>query len=113
MTTQLELEHYMDMNTRNQACAQAATALRDAWTAMEAALGLDEAMELANDLNLGELIECLDGGVPEQVAREIFRDAWELMDQALGYEASSDLAEESLVTIIYQLERQEFVGVAE
>ena len=103
----------MDMNQRRLLALRAAATLRDAWTAMEQALGLEEAMELANDLNLGELIECLDDGVPEQVAREIFREAWELMDQALGYEASGDLAEESLVTIIYQLERQEFVGVAE
>ena len=46
-------------------------------------------------------------------AASAFRDAWQLMDEALGWDASGALAEDGLVTIIHQLERQEFVGVAE
>ena len=103
----------MNMEQRNTARAQTALALRNAWTALEVAVGFDGAQELANSLSLGELIEALDDGVLEQVAAEAFRDAWELMDAALGYEASGDLAEECLVSIIYQLDQVEFLGVAE
>lgn len=46
-------------------------------------------------------------------AAAAFRDAWALMDQAMGWDASGALAEDGLVTIIHELERQEFVGVAE
>lgn len=103
----------MNMNSRNQACARAATALRDAVRAMEAALGAREAQDLAQDLNLDELTAALDDGVLEQVAREALYDAWQIMDETLGYEASSDLAEQELVKILQALEQQEFQGVAE
>jgi hypothetical protein len=46
-------------------------------------------------------------------AAAAFRDAWALMDEALGWDASGALAEDGLVAIIHELERQEFVGVAE
>jgi hypothetical protein len=46
-------------------------------------------------------------------AAAAFRDAWALMDQAIGWDASGALAEDGLVAIIHELERQEFVGVAE
>lgn len=46
-------------------------------------------------------------------AAAAFREAWALMDQALGWDASGALAEDGLVTIIHELERQEFVGVAQ
>jgi hypothetical protein len=46
-------------------------------------------------------------------AAAAFREAWALMDQAIGWDASGALAEDGLVTIIHELERQEFVGVAE
>jgi len=46
-------------------------------------------------------------------AAAAFREAWALMDQAIGWDASSALAEDGLVAIIHELERQEFVGEAE
>ena len=46
-------------------------------------------------------------------AAAAFRDAWALMDQAIGWDASGALALDGLVAIIHELERQEFVGVAE
>ena len=46
-------------------------------------------------------------------AAATFRDAWQLMDEALGWDASGELAEDGLVAIIHELERQEFVGVAQ
>ena len=46
-------------------------------------------------------------------AAAAFRNAFALMDEALGYDASSDLAESGLVNIINELEKVEFVGVAE
>jgi hypothetical protein len=46
-------------------------------------------------------------------AAEAFREAWALMDQALGWDASGALAEHGLVTIIHELERQEFQGVVD
>jgi len=46
-------------------------------------------------------------------AAAAFREAWALMDQAMGWDASGALAEDGLVAIIHELERQEFVGVVE
>ena len=46
-------------------------------------------------------------------AAAAFRDAWALMDEAMGWDAIGALAEDGLVAIIHELERQEFVGVAE
>ena len=46
-------------------------------------------------------------------AAAAFRAAFALMDEALGYDASTELAQSGLVEIIAELEKVEFVGVAE
>lgn len=47
------------------------------------------------------------------LAAAAFRDAFALMDEALGYDASTELSQLGLVEIIAELEKVEFVGVAE
>ena len=46
-------------------------------------------------------------------AAAAFRAAFALMDEALGYDASTELAQSGLEEIITELEKVEFVGVAE
>jgi len=45
-------------------------------------------------------------------AAAAFREAFALMDEALGFEVSSELADQNLLSIIWELEKVESVGVA-